>query len=93
MEAKRWQQGSSVMTEQYLNGSDGPGSGGVEIGSVQIRLKLLPLSGMKPHPLMGLKKVFLEKKKRMMSRLSNTFINLDMVFWIRIRKSFHYILS
>lgn len=55
-EAQRWQEESDTMKGQYLNGSGVPGSGGVSIGDIQIRLKLLPLQGMKTSAANGSKK-------------------------------------
>jgi hypothetical protein len=45
-----------MMKEQYKAGSGIPGSGGIEIGDIQIRLKLLPLQGMKTSATNGSKK-------------------------------------
>mmetsp|Transcript_26308 Transcript_26308/g.77783 ORF Transcript_26308/g.77783 Transcript_26308/m.77783 type:complete len:1519 (-) Transcript_26308:88-4644(-) len=58
-EAERWESDTTTMGQQYLNGAGVPGSGGVDIGSIQIRLKLVPLQGMKTSPVNGsTKKVF-----------------------------------
>lgn len=57
--AQRWLDESELMTEQYAFGSGQPGSGGVNIGDVQIRLKLVTLQGMKVSQVNGSsKKVF-----------------------------------
>lgn len=56
---EKWLEESEVMSHQYLYGCNQPGSGGVDIGSVQIRLKLVSLQGMKVSPSNGSsKKVF-----------------------------------
>lgn len=55
-ESQRWQAESDVGALQYLNGSGIPGSGGVNIGEIQIRLKLLPLQGMRTSVMNGSKK-------------------------------------
>jgi len=55
-DAQRWAEESELIAEQYLNGCAQPGSGGVDIGTVQIRLKLLPLQGMKKSSANGSKK-------------------------------------
>ena len=58
-EVQRWNAVSEMMAEQYLVGAGYPGSGGVSIGDVQIRLKVVPLQGMKTSPVDGSnKKVF-----------------------------------
>ncbi|KAG7363576.1 XRN 5'-3' exonuclease [Nitzschia inconspicua] len=50
MEEDRWATESEEMMQNYLGGTNIPGSGGVEIGEVKIRLRLLPLQGMKTNP-------------------------------------------
>ena len=56
---QRWEEESDAMKEQYKTGSGIPGSGGVDIGDIQIRLKLLTLQGMKTSSKDGSsKKVF-----------------------------------
>ena len=58
-EIERWNSVSEMMVEQYVAGASYPGSGGVVIGDVQIRLKVVPLQGMKTSPVDGSsKKVF-----------------------------------
>lgn len=58
-EAEEWQTESSAMATRYLSGFGMPGSGGVNIGEIQYRLKLLPLQGMKSNVKTGAtKKVF-----------------------------------
>jgi 5'-3' exoribonuclease 1 len=44
--AKKWRSESSEMEKQYLTGRGVPGSGGLDIGEIFIRLRLLPLQGM-----------------------------------------------
>lgn len=56
LQAQRWVEESDLMTEQYKTGTGVPGSGGVDIGAIQIRLKLLPLQGMKTSAKDGSKK-------------------------------------
>jgi 5'-3' exoribonuclease 1 len=56
LQAQRWIEESDLMTEQYKTGTGVPGSGGVDIGAIQIRLKLLPLQGMKTSAKDGSKK-------------------------------------
>jgi len=59
VEAQRWESESESYTQYYLSGGGVPGSGGVNIGNIQIRLKLLPLQGMKTNPANGsTKKLF-----------------------------------
>jgi len=45
--SSRWTEESEAMKLQYLSGIGLPGSGGVDVGEVQIRLKVVPLQGMK----------------------------------------------
>lgn len=52
-EVERWNSVSEMMKEQYLAGASYPGSGGISIGDVQIRLKVVPLQGMKTSPIDG----------------------------------------
>mmetsp|Transcript_9545 Transcript_9545/g.21532 ORF Transcript_9545/g.21532 Transcript_9545/m.21532 type:complete len:1579 (+) Transcript_9545:123-4859(+) len=52
-EIQRWNAVSETAKEQYLAGASYPGSGGVSIGDVQIRLKVVPLQGMKTSPVDG----------------------------------------
>eukprot|EP00569_Conticribra_weissflogii_P007667 CAMPEP_0171333012 /NCGR_PEP_ID=MMETSP0878-20121228/3752_1 /TAXON_ID=67004 /ORGANISM="Thalassiosira weissflogii, Strain CCMP1336" /LENGTH=1566 /DNA_ID=CAMNT_0011833895 /DNA_START=148 /DNA_END=4848 /DNA_ORIENTATION=+ len=53
MEVERWNYLSEMMKEQYLVGAGFPGSGGVSIGDVQVRLKVVALQGMKTSPVDG----------------------------------------
>ena len=52
-EQDRWARESEEMVQNYLGGINVPGSGGVQIQDVKIRLKLLPLQGMKTNPVNG----------------------------------------
>ena len=57
--AEKWQTETEIMQQMYHVGDGIPGSGGVNIGEVRIRLKVLPLQGMKTNPANGsTKKVF-----------------------------------
>jgi 5'-3' exoribonuclease 1 len=57
--ASRWIQNSESMTNMYYCGNGLPGSGGICINEIKIRLKLLPLQGMKTNPSNGsTKKLF-----------------------------------
>ncbi|KAL3916118.1 MAG: hypothetical protein SGILL_005325, partial [Bacillariaceae sp.] len=59
MEEDRWATESEEMMQGYVGGTNIPGSGGVEIGNIKIRLRLLPLQGMKTNPANGsTKKLF-----------------------------------
>ena len=59
MEQDRWATESEDMMQGYIGGTNIPGSGGVEIGEVKIRLRLVPLQGMKTNPANGsTKKLF-----------------------------------
>jgi len=58
-ESERWKQESTIMEKQYAMGIGVPGTGGVNIGKIVLRLKMLPLQGMKTNPGDGsTKKVF-----------------------------------
>lgn len=63
MEEDRWATESIEMMENYKGGTNIPGSGGVEIGEVKIRLRLLPLQGMKTNPANGSTKKFYGKEE------------------------------
>lgn len=52
-ETERWNGTSSMMVDRYLSGASIPGSGGVVIGDIQIRLKVVPLQGMKTSAVDG----------------------------------------
>lgn len=59
MEQDRWVAESEEMQQGYFGGTNIPGSGGVQIGEIKIRLKLLPLQGMKTNAANGsTKKLF-----------------------------------
>ena len=58
-EAEEWQSETTSMETKYLSGYGVPGSGGVNIGEIQYRLKLLPLQGMRTNLATGAtKKLF-----------------------------------
>ena len=58
-EVERWNIETAQMIQHELNGFGVPGSGGVLIGDIQIRLKVLPLQGMRTSPVDGSsKKIF-----------------------------------
>jgi len=58
-DAEDWQSESTAMETKYLCGYGLPGSGGLNIGEIQYRLKLLPLQGMRTNQTTGAsKKVF-----------------------------------
>lgn len=52
-EVERWNSVSETTKERYVAGAGYPGSGGITIGDVQIRLKVVPLQGMKTSPVDG----------------------------------------
>jgi 5'-3' exoribonuclease 1 len=63
MEEDRWARESQEMLDGYFGGTNIPGSGGVQIGDIKIRLKLLPLQGMKTNPSNGSKKKLFGKEE------------------------------
>ena len=62
-EVERWNSVSTTMVEQYVAGASYPGSGGVVIHDVQIRLKVVPLQGMKTSPVDGSSKKLFGKEE------------------------------
>lgn len=59
VDVERWHSESEAMMQMYHIGNGVPGSGGVVIGDVKIRLRLLPLQGMKTNSSNGsTKKLF-----------------------------------
>jgi len=62
-ETERWETESTTMAEQYANGARIPGSGGVNIGDIQIRFKVVPLQGMKTNPQDGSSKKLFGKEE------------------------------
>lgn len=57
--ASRWEKESELMTQVYHNGNGIPGAGGIQINEVKVRLRVVPLQGMKTIPSTGAtKKVF-----------------------------------
>jgi 5'-3' exoribonuclease 1 len=57
--ADRWAHDSEMMVHVYHIGNGVPGSGGIQIGDIKVRLKVLPLQGMKTNNSNGsTKKVF-----------------------------------
>lgn len=63
MEVERWNSVSEMMKEQYLVGAGFPGSGGVSIGDIQVRLKVVALQGMKTSPVDGSSKKLFGKEE------------------------------
>jgi len=57
--ADRWSADSGMISQSYYVGNGVPGSGGIQIGEIKIRLKVLPLQGMRTNPSNGsTKKLF-----------------------------------
>lgn len=57
--ADRWASDAETMYQMYYTGNGVPGSGGVNIGEIKVRLKLLPLQGMRTNTANGAtKKLF-----------------------------------
>lgn len=56
IEKDRWLAESDAMVQTYHVGNGTPGSGGIVIGDVKVRLRLVPLQGMKTNPANGSKK-------------------------------------
>lgn len=61
--AARWASESEAMAQMYHTGNGVPGSGGVQIDEIKIRLKLLPLQGMKTNPANGSSKKLFGKEE------------------------------
>jgi hypothetical protein len=56
--SEQWEEDSLTLKSQYLAGSSIPGSGGVNINDIQIRLKVIVLQGMRSFADGSTKKVF-----------------------------------
>eukprot|EP00980_Cylindrotheca_fusiformis_P026541 scaffold16396_cov140-Cylindrotheca_fusiformis.AAC.2 len=63
VEADRWLNDSQIMMQGYFSGIGVPGSGGVQIGEIKVRMKLLPLQGMKTNPANGSSKKLFGKEE------------------------------
>jgi 5'-3' exoribonuclease 1 len=59
----RWHAESDAMLQMYHIGNGVPGSGGVKIGDVKIRMRLNPLQGMKTNPSNGATKKLFGKEE------------------------------
>ena len=70
---EQWQSDTDNMKLSYMNGMGIPGSGGVTIGDIQIRLKVLPLQGMKVNAANGSSKKVFGK--------AETDVPLQMALW------------
>jgi 5'-3' exoribonuclease 1 len=51
--SENWLKESSLDIEKYLKGRGTPGSGGLDIGKIHLRLRVLPLQGMRRDPVTG----------------------------------------
>ena len=57
--ADRWSADAAMISQTYFTGNGVPGSGGIQINEIKVRLKVLPLQGMKTNPANGsTKKLF-----------------------------------
>jgi len=55
----KWKTESEAMKQTYYSGNGKPGSGGVSIGEIEVRVGVLPLQGMRTNPANGAtKKVY-----------------------------------
>mmetsp|Transcript_30068 Transcript_30068/g.72162 ORF Transcript_30068/g.72162 Transcript_30068/m.72162 type:complete len:1544 (+) Transcript_30068:2-4633(+) len=63
IEADRWSKDSEAMMQGYYSGVSIPGSGGIQIGEIRVRLKLLPLQGMTTNPNNGSSKKLFGKEE------------------------------
>lgn len=63
VESDRWLKDSQVMMQGYFSGIGVPGSGGIQIGEIKVRLKLLPLQGMKTNAANGSSKKLFGKEE------------------------------
>jgi hypothetical protein len=50
MDARKWKTEASELEGRYLRGRGVPGSGGLDIGTIVVRLRVLPLQGMRTDP-------------------------------------------
>mmetsp|Transcript_6947 Transcript_6947/g.15735 ORF Transcript_6947/g.15735 Transcript_6947/m.15735 type:complete len:1274 (+) Transcript_6947:620-4441(+) len=63
IEKDQWARESDEMVQNYLGGINVPGSGGIQIQEVKIRLRLLPLQGMKTNASNGSSKKYFGKEE------------------------------
>lgn len=62
--ARQWQQESEAEEEKYLRGRGTPGTGGLRVGGIVVRLRVAPLQGLQRDPATGAsKKVFSAKEE------------------------------
>jgi len=58
-QTKRWQMESNSMQNTYFKGAESPGTGGLEIGQVSVRVRVIALQGMRSDAKTGaIRKVF-----------------------------------
>lgn len=77
MTSNRWRQSSEEEKEKYFKGRGIPGSGGLAIGDVLIRLKLVALQGMSTNVLSG------ERKK--VFGTSELDVPIQLVLWNHVK--------
>jgi 5'-3' exoribonuclease 1 len=58
LQRDQWTATSDAMYDMYFVGNGQPGAGGVNIGDIRVRLKVLPLQGMKTNANGSTKKIF-----------------------------------
>lgn len=56
VEAEKWKNTANSEQYKYLKGSGVPGMGGLDIGIVEVLLKVVPLQGMRKDPVSGAKR-------------------------------------
>ena len=49
----KWRKDASAEEEKYRSGRGTPGSGGIIIGDLKIRLRVVPLQGLERNPVTG----------------------------------------
>jgi 5'-3' exoribonuclease 1 len=63
-QARQWEQESEAEEEKYLKGRGTPGTGGLRVGKIVVRLRVAPLQGLQRDPVTGAsKKVFSAKEE------------------------------
>eukprot|EP01033_Poteriospumella_lacustris_P000925 gene925-667_t len=73
-QAKKWADHVAAETNFYLKGRSKPGTGGLNINETSLRLKVLPLQGMKRDPVTG-------SRKKIFSKASEADIPLQLALW------------
>ena len=72
--AERWCEDAEEEAEKYLKGRGIPGTGGLDIGSIKMRLRVVPLQGLQRDPLTG-------ASRKVYSASAEADIPIQMAIW------------